>query len=236
MQPPTLTIPAGGDALRAALAAAPAEATMRLSPGVHVGPFVIARSVTLTSRDPAQPAVLRGAGEGALLPIDGRGVTVTLVDLELREGGDTNSGGLIRVANGATLVLERCRLLHGQASGYGGGGLFLRRGQATLRDCRLEACDGRSGGALLVSNDAELLAEGCVFVGNTAQHAGAALAVRDHGKVTLRRCDLSAHVSPASREPGLGWLVDAHLANDAAAVRLEACKLPEVRDGAVRLR
>ena len=235
-RPPSLTIPAGGDAMRNALAAAPVGATLRLAAGDHVGPFVLLQDVTLQSRDPANPAVLRGCGEGALVAVDGRGVSITMRDLQIADGGDTNSGALIRVANGALLLLERLLLRHGVATGYGGGALYLRRGEATLRACRLEGNHGRSGGALLVSNDATLLAEHCVFVDNVAAHSGAVLAARDRATIVLRGCDLREQTAPTALDPEVGWLVDAHFANGAKAVTLDGCQLQAAREGAVRLR
>ena len=232
---PSMTIPAGGGPLRAALAAAPPGATLRLSPGDHVGPFVVMADVTLCSRDLANPAVLRGGGEGSLLPIDGKGVTVTIHDLVLSGGGDTNAGGLIRIANGAILSLERVTLREGSANGYGGGGLFIRRGEVSLVDCTIERCSGRSGGGLLVANDATLDAKGCVFVDNTAAHGGAAVAVRDRARVTLRSCSFVGQQRPAGAGDGPGWLIDATLSSGAKAVSLEDCTLPAVRDGALRL-
>lgn len=233
--PPSLSVPPGGDALRAALAGAPTGAILRLAAGEHRGPFVIGGDIELQARDAARPPELIGAGQGALLAIDGRGARVRLIGLTLRDGGDTNSGGLLRVANGAWLEIEDCQLLQGVASGHGGGALYLRRGAATLRGCRIEGCHGRSGGGVLVSNDATLLVERCVFAGNRADHGGAAVTARDRAKVTLRSCDLADHAAPDRVEADLGWLIDAHLAHEAPAVQLLECKLPSRREGALRL-
>ena len=223
-QLPAIRVPVSGDALRSALVAAPPGATLRLGAGEYVGPFVVLQDVTLVAADPAAPPVLRGVGEGALLPIDGKGLRVTLRGVVLQDGGDTNAGGLVRVANGALLLLEECTLRAGRATGYGGGALYLRRGEATLRRCRIEGCEGRNGGALLVANDAELLAEDCVFVGNHAHHGGAAVCVRDRAGVRLLRCDLREHVRLDGA--GSGWLIEPSTAPGAQRVALEACALP----------
>lgn len=221
-----MRVPVSGDALRSALAAAPPGATLRLGAGVYTGPFVLMQDVTLVSADPEHPATLRGAGEGSLLPVDGRGVHITLRALCLQDGGDTNAGGLIRVANGASLLLEDVVLRAGQAQGYGGGGLYLRRGEAVLRRCRLEACVGRAGGGILIANDATLRAEDCVFADNRALHAGAAIAVRDRAAVRLVRCDLRSHSRPTDGTDGAGWLIDAGSGPGAQRVVTESCRLP----------
>ncbi|MCB9739761.1 MAG: hypothetical protein H6747_10875 [Deltaproteobacteria bacterium] len=227
MSTPALAIrvPVSGDALRSALLAAPPGATLRLGGGVYQGPFVLMQDVTLVAADPEQPPTLRGAGEGALLPVDGKGVRITLRHLQLEDGGDTNAGGLVRVANGARLLLEDCVLRRGQATGYGGGGLYLRRGEATLRRCRIEACEGRNGGGVLIANDATLLAEACVFAGNVAHHGGAAICVRDRAVVRLLRCDLHDHERPAGAS-GTTWLIEPATGAGAQRVASEGCRMP----------
>lgn len=205
---PATTLVAAGDDLQAALDAAPAGATVRVAAGTYAGPLVLERSVRVVG-EPG--AVVRGAGRGSLVVVQGRGIDVALFGLTLDGGGDTNAGGGVSVPNGARLVLDGCVLRACVARGFGGGGLFIRRGEALLRGCRFEACVGRAGGAALVTNDATLRAVDCVFVGCEAAHSGAAVAVRDRGVATLSGCDLSGCVPPAAVADDLGWLVDVHV-------------------------
>ncbi|MGC2857753.1 nitrous oxide reductase family maturation protein NosD [Novispirillum sp. DQ9] len=66
-------VPAGGTALAGAIAAAPAGAVLRLAPGVHAGPLVIDRPLTLIGDD---GAIIDGGGTGSVVRVEAPGVTL----------------------------------------------------------------------------------------------------------------------------------------------------------------
>ncbi|MCO4763875.1 MAG: hypothetical protein KC502_20345 [Myxococcales bacterium] len=217
---------ANTDPLQQAIDAAPSGATLRLGAGAYTGPFVLDRSIRLVAEAGGQ-VTLSGAGRGSLLVVQGRGIEVALFGLVLSGGGDCNAGGAVSVPNGARVVLDGCTLRDCAASSYGGGGLFIRRGEASLRGCRFVSCSGRSGGGILVSNDATVRAADCTFVDCTAGHAGAVAAVRDRAELHLLGCDWSGCTPPEVVDPEAGWLVDVH--TQGAVSTLERCK--GARDG-----
>jgi hypothetical protein len=61
-------------------------------------------------------------------------------------------------------------------------------GGITLRGLTITHCKQDAGGALLVENGAQLLAEDCRFVGNSGKKGGGAVAVRQGSSATFRRC------------------------------------------------
>ena len=219
-QTPAIAVTPGEGTLQAALDAAAEGAELRLAAGLYTGPFVLERSVRLVAAAGAD-VILAGAGRGSLLVVQGRQIQVALFGLTLSGGGDTNAGGGVSVPNGARLVLDGCTIRDCTANGYGGGALFLRRGEAHLHRCRFERCSGRSGGAVLLSNDATLRAVDCTFVACEAVHAGAAVAVRDRAVAALIGCDLSGCTAPEVRADDLGWLVDVQVAG--LPTTLERC-------------
>jgi len=75
-------VPAGGTSLADAIAAAPAGAVLRLAPGVHDGPVVIAQPLTLIGQD---GAVIDGGGKGSVVRVEAEGVT--LRGLDIRHSG-----------------------------------------------------------------------------------------------------------------------------------------------------
>lgn len=89
--------------------ATPTGATLRLDPGLYVGPAVIAKPMILRGRP---GAIVDGGGEGTVLAVEADGVTVA--GLTLRNSGDRNDGidaGLrVTGANAVVedLVIEDC--------------------------------------------------------------------------------------------------------------------------------
>lgn len=62
----TITVPAGGEALRKAVAAAPAGTVLRLAAGIHAGPVTIERPLVLDGED---GAIVQGSGEGKVITV-----------------------------------------------------------------------------------------------------------------------------------------------------------------------
>jgi nitrous oxidase accessory protein len=78
----TIAVPAGGDALRKAVAAAPAGTVLRLAAGIHAGPVTIERPLILDGED---GAVVQGTGEGKV-------ITVSAPDVGIRHVTVRGSG------------------------------------------------------------------------------------------------------------------------------------------------
>lgn len=120
-------VEAGGD-LSAALAALPAGSSVRLGAGVHAGPVVVDRPLSLVG-EPG--AVVQGPGRGTVLSIVAPDVRVA--DLRVTGGGANPTAGDAGIlVAGDRAVLERVRVDRALI------GIDLRQVQgATVRDCHV---------------------------------------------------------------------------------------------------
>lgn len=209
---PPLRVEGGGDALRAAIRAAPENARIEIGAGRYEGPLVLRRSLTLVGDG---GVCIDGGTLGAVLTIEGRRNRIVLEGLEL-VGGRARAGGAVLVADGAWLTLRDCLISGCQAAARGGGGLWARRGELLLQRVRLANNGGAHGGAVLLNGDAKARFEACTFDGNSATVAGGAVAVRDRAGAVLQDCVFignrvadatggrgsAVHVQPSARGPG----------------------------------
>lgn len=165
------------------IAAARAGAEVLVPAGRHLGTLTVDKPLTLRGE---RGAVLDAAGQGAALIIRGD-VDVRLGDLAL-EGGVAEAGALVHVEEGS-LRAERCVFRRGTARTFGGGAIYASGGTIELRYCHFLENVGRQGGALLLTGEVELLADGCLFAQNAAVQ-GAALRLRDGARAHLVGCTL----------------------------------------------
>lgn len=117
-----------------------------------------------------QPActVIDAGGRGRIFTITGADSTTAIVGFTLRGGQAEGSG----------------------SQGYGGA-ILCRSGQPRITNCRFEANQARSGGALYVDAPATPRLEQCAFIGNVAANLGGAILWegRSRGFIKDLRCE-----------------------------------------------
>jgi nitrous oxidase accessory protein len=103
----TRRVPALPGAVAAALAVSAPGETLALEPGVHAGPLVLVRPVTL--RGAAAGAIVDGGGRGSVITVAGAGVTIE--DLEVRGSGRDvmNIDAGLRILRSPGVVVRRVR-------------------------------------------------------------------------------------------------------------------------------
>ncbi|GGU24404.1 right-handed parallel beta-helix repeat-containing protein [Streptomyces daghestanicus] len=140
--------------IAAALAAAPAGATVTVAPGTYT------ESLALTRRVVIEPEA--GAGTVRLRPSAGPVVTVTAPGCVLRDltlAGDDAAGTLVRVEDAAGLLVERCALTGGRVEVLGSAaGTSAVANTALTVDGTLaaELADPVDGGGVLVLDGTRL--------------------------------------------------------------------------------
>lgn len=144
-------VPAVPGAAAAALAAAAPGDTLALAPGVHAGPLVVVKRLTL--RGAAPGAIVEGGGRGSVITVAVGGVTIE--DLDVRGSGSDimNTDAGLRVIRGPGVAVRRLRardVLYG---------INAERSD----NLRVEDCDlvGRVAGAAVMSGiDAAMEGDG----------------------------------------------------------------------------
>jgi nitrous oxidase accessory protein len=103
----TRSVPALPGAAASALAAAAAGDTLALAPGVHAGPLVVVRPLTL--RGAGAGVIVDGGGRGSVITVAAGGVSIE--DLEVRGSGHDimNIDAGLRVVRGLGVALRRLR-------------------------------------------------------------------------------------------------------------------------------
>ncbi len=117
---------------------------------------------------------IRGAGQGATI-VDGggidrvfdvpAGVTVTLADLAVQDGGNPASGGA-GVQNAGSLTLQRVTVRDNQAGAFFGGGGIRNSGSLTATEVTIQGNGAKSGGGLLNSAGGSVALTNSAISGN----------------------------------------------------------------------
>jgi hypothetical protein len=168
------------DTLRAALAAAPAGAEVRVCPGVHRGNFATDLPVRLIAHAGRDRTTLEGAGRRTLtLPGDSE-----IVGFTIRGGRSTLPGGGIRQVGGGPLSIRGC-LVTGNRAESGAGIATWSDSEITLVDTVVEhniaASDG--GGISLLDRSVLDLSAGSSVSFNLAGASGGGIETASVGVV-----------------------------------------------------
>ena len=198
------------------------DGVLHLAAGTYDGPFLISRSIRVVADG---HVVLRGAGEGSILRVGGRGLQITLVGLRFEGGGPARAGGAVTMPNGGRLVVQSCEFVNCAAAAIGGGAIAARRAEVVAIGCRFADCSAPAGGAVHIEGGEAKLTS-CTFATCSASYAGAAVAARSHGAVVLDRCDLSRCLRPDVTTEGLGWLIDVDPPSLQPLSSARGCRLP----------
>ena len=92
------------------------------------------------------------------------------------------AGPLLAIeGNACGMVLDGVTLRGGRGAGEGGGAAL--RGSMTMRHCRIEGCEARSGGGMFLGD--EVVVDTCLFRGNQADADGAALYLAGRGATVV---------------------------------------------------
>lgn len=164
--------------------------------------------------------VLRG-GPGAVIDaqrwlIDAPGETVRLEALSFE-------GSSVRIERG-TVIFKGCSFSGGRAPQFGGGALWVRRGEVELHQCTFMENSGRQGGAVLVDGLARVRAYDSVFAFNGAAQGGA-VRVRDGGTFEAVGCTFAQNRALGPEDaaaPGATFRVEGTTTRS-SALRLTNC-------------
>lgn len=149
-----------------------------LGPGVHVGPLVLTKSVTLRGE---AGAVLDGRGEGSVVRVEDDELVVRIEALTLRGGSDEAGGGLA-LTGYSEVTLQGCVLEGNRAKGRGdtrggGGGVYASRGTLRVENGTFKANRAAFGSDLFVTGVAEVTVVGGVLSGDVSVREGASVAI-----------------------------------------------------------
>ncbi|MSP91965.1 MAG: hypothetical protein EXR79_09240 [Myxococcales bacterium] len=187
-----IAVPAGGDALQKALAAAPTGARLCLEPGIHTGGLALDKSVTLVGTAGAAQTTIRGPGRFGVLRIDKDGLLVRLEGLTLEKGVADAGAGLAVRGRGKVAIVD-CVLRANKAGMAGGGAVYARYGLLTVERTRFEGNRGRQGGAVLLDTvKAEFTR--CTFADNAAD-VGGAVRVIEGVDVQFKGCEFRGNTA-----------------------------------------
>ncbi len=107
-QPSVVTVPAGGDHLRRAVATAEAGSVLRLAAGSHGGPISIERPLTLVGEP---EAIIDGGGAASVLTVSAPGVTIRGLSI-VGSGAklETEDSGVFVDKRGDRVLIEHNRI------------------------------------------------------------------------------------------------------------------------------
>ena len=212
-------IPAGGQALAAALASAPAAARLCLGPGVHAAGLTIERSVTLAASDPSAATTLQGDGRGPVLRVDADGILLRLEGLTL-ENGSADAGGGLSVRGRGVVQVEDCTFRGNRAGMAGGGGLYARSGSLSVERTRFHGNSGKQGGGVWLDQVVKADLSRCAFAENQSDRGGA-MSISEGAVVDLRAC--SATANKAAQFAAALWVHGSK--SRKPVVRLQVCDI-----------
>lgn len=142
----------------------------------------------------AEALAVSGDNAHRVLKIDS-GVAVTITGLTVRDGSDTNGGGIL---SEGTLHLDSVRIVSNTAMGAypngDGGGVHVYAGSATLNDTRVvsNAADGDGGGVYVFAGSVTL--RDTQVISNAAQWGGGVFV--DEGSATLSGTQVTGNATP----------------------------------------
>jgi predicted outer membrane repeat protein len=220
--------PAAHGPLAAAVAAAPAGATIVLPAGEFEGPIFPRRDLEIQGAGPAA-TFITGRRAAPLVIVEHGPLELRLAGLGLREG-EALYGGALRVAARAKVTVEDCLFLANRAR-RGGGAIYMTDGELHLRKSLLEKNAAILGGAIFCDGIASALLEDVTIEGNAADTGGGIYALEE-AIVRLRSSFVRANEAreggaalaargSRSRAPALE-LARGGLAGKSPAVLLEA--------------
>ncbi|MEZ4235985.1 MAG: hypothetical protein R3F59_07435 [Myxococcota bacterium] len=159
-------------------------------PGVyHERLSIVGKELTLRARDGALTATIDAQTFGRALDVSA-GATVTVDGLELVNGLDATSGGVIQCTD-ATLDVTAARIADG-VSGVGGG-LSMSNCSGTIADTLFEGNSGWSGGGVHVTGGGTVTLTGLELRGNDADFQGGG--IYTDGDVDIIDCLFDANHS-----------------------------------------
>ncbi|KAK3278633.1 hypothetical protein CYMTET_13443 [Cymbomonas tetramitiformis] len=176
-------------------------ATVLLRVGVKVLPsttFEVSRAVAIIGQCPGENRCeITGGGTLRLFSVEEAG-ELHLENLALKEGGSSQDGGALHLAEGAVAHVHNCSLESNTASGDGGA-IFCAAGSSMhLSACTLtggKAQGARGGGAIFASAGAFLSLSDCNCTGNFAEVNGGMLFADSGSAVELTRTALRGNVA-----------------------------------------
>lgn len=160
--------------------------TLRLPAGRYAGTFEIDKPLTLLGTG---QVVLDALHAGSVLRVTCPSGAVRVAGVTLVGGTAPEAGGGVCLVTGE-LELTDCVVRFNKAPNYGGGGLAVLDGKATVRRCRFEANTGRQGGAILVDGAGELRLEDSTVIQNAAVEGGG-LRVKEGARAELLGCTVA---------------------------------------------
>ncbi len=200
------------------------EETLKVPAGRYTVNLEITRPVTLLAMG---QVVLDGVHSGSVVRITTAGL-VRLSGFTLVGGEAPEAGGAVCLIEGQ-LELTDCTVRFNKAPVYGGGGLYVRDGQARVTRCRFEANTGRQGGAILVDGVGELRLDDSTVIQNAAVEGGG-IQVKDGAKVALCGCTIADNKVVGDGAAG-GALHAAGTTTRAPTVTVSHCVVSERTEG-----
>ena len=206
----------GFQTIPAAIAAAPAGATIRVGPGVYTGEiFLSSKAVQLVSTNGPRATVLSGLGAtNSIVRVRGSATAGTVFEgFTFRDGTagtpefNEQLGGAMLLDN-TNIVIRNCAFT-GNSAGYGGA-IYAFTTWAVVENCLFDANEAlEMGGAAQFGYGGRVEIRNSVFTNNTAAQFGGALHIVYHFKGTITDAILEdcllAQNSAASDGGALSW-------------------------------
>lgn len=216
----TSTLPGAPCTLRAALQesnASPDENTVRLGRRTHILTVPEFLHVTEDVRlrgSGTRESVIDGIDDGRDQPlflVDG--ALVWLTDLTIRNGGEVQRGGAIRIGNGGSASLARVEISNNDAF-TGGGGIYVQDGSLILIDSSVSnnRAIGAFAGGIYVHGTGRLTIDRSTIDGNESNRSGG---IYNFGSATITNSTISGNSARSDRR-GSGGIINvgtAHLNN-----------------------
>ena len=206
------SVPGEFDTIQSAIDAAEDGRVIRVAPGVYTEQVDFqGKAITIESTDGPEVTIIDGSGfaAGSVVTFaNGEGLDSVLRGFTIANGtvgtrlqkGDPSAGGGI-IVNEASPTIESC-VIRDNGAEYGGG-LFVRFGDALVRDCRFVQNTGfiDGGGAQVVRSNARL--EECTFELNVSGRNGGGIQMFN-GSPILTGCRFQSNTA-VSNGSGVAW-------------------------------
>ena len=178
-------------------------ATVRLTGGR----LTITQNVTITGPASGSPTSLHIDGGRRSLVFEINAGTTSISDLSIEHGRppdsfDSNYGGGVYVAAGATLELTKCNLSHNVGT-FGGAGIY-NDGTLNLTKCTLKSNRALANGGGGIFNAGTATLTNCTLDSNKSINARGGGGLYNEGSATLTNCTLKRNSTPTS-ETVMNW-------------------------------
>ena len=171
--------------IQAAIFAAKDGDIIHVAPGRIQGRLVIDRPITVRGAGP-DSTVIDGRGRGTTIAVEASHGQVRLEEMSI-VGGRSQSGGAVSIENGCEVHVVGCLVEKNTAKTGRGGAIAIDRGQLFVTECTIVDNQAFAGGAIYAGGDAKVEIAATIVAHNFAVRGGA-LAITDGAEVDVYTC------------------------------------------------